>query len=356
MREETFDLYSDYLICSFGQATATGMVESINASMSHDEVTRALSSSPRDGVDLWRKVKPIVRKMQGEDGIMIVDDTIAAKPHSDENELVCWHYDHTTGTTIKGIGLVSCLYCSNELALPIDYRLIAAIESYRDKKTGEQKRRSLVNKNEHYRNMLMQAKANGVPFKYVLNDVWFASAENMNFVKHTLGKMFVMPLKANRNVALSATDKRQGIYVSVDAVEIKENAVLRIFLEDVSFPMNLVKQIFHNKDGSTGVLYLVTNDLTLNYDGITSLYKKRWAIEPYHKSLKQNAALERSPAHTVRTQSNHICASLCAYIKLECLKTKTDCNHFALKSRLYIRAVRSAFDTLASLQPVRLAA
>jgi hypothetical protein len=35
-----------------------------------------------------------------------------------------------------------------------------------------------VTKNEHYRAMLQQCVQNQIPFKYVLNDLWFASAEN----------------------------------------------------------------------------------------------------------------------------------------------------------------------------------
>jgi hypothetical protein len=37
-------------------------------------------------------------------------------------------------------------------------------------------------------------------------------------------------------------------------------------------------------------------------------YRKRWNVEPYHKSLKQNASLEKSPTHTVVTQTNHFFA------------------------------------------------
>ena len=36
--------------------------------------------------------------------------------------------------------------------------------------------------------------------------------------------------------------------------------------------------------------------------------------------------------------------------KMESLKIKTKVNHFALKSRLYLKAVRSAFDELQQLQ------
>jgi hypothetical protein len=82
----------------------------------------------------------------------------------------------------------------------------------------------------------------------------------------------------------------------------------------------LVKQVFVNEDGSTGILYLVTNDTTLSYDGSTTLYRTRWNVEPYHKSLKQNASLEKSEAQTVVTQTNHFFAALCAFIKLELLE------------------------------------
>ena len=47
---------------------------------------------------------------------------------------------------------------------------------------------------------------------------------------------------------------------------------------------------------------------------------------------------------------------MCAYIKLEMLKVSTHTNHFALKSKLYLQALRTAFDALQDLQPVRLAA
>ena len=302
----------------------------------------------------------VARKILGEEGVMIVDDTISEKPYSDENDIVCWHYDHTSGKVIKGINLLTALYHvpSSGLSLPVEFRLVAKTETYTDKKDGKTKRRSPISKNEYYRTMLQQAVNNQIPFKYVLNDVWFASAENMNYVKHKLHKEFVMPLKANRNIALSADDKRKGIYVRVDEVEIEPNAVRLVYLEDVSFPMLLAKQVFKNKDGSTGVLFLVSSDASLTYDGITSLYQKRWTIEPFHKSLKQNAALERSPAHTVTTQTNHIFATpgVCAFIKLEMLKRKTKLNHFAMKAHLYLHAVQSAFEILRQMQPVTVAA
>ena len=95
---------------------------------------------------------------------------------------------------------------------------------------------------------------------------------------------------------------------------------MTIYLESVDVPLHLVKQVFINADNSIGILYLITSDLDLPYEGLTTGYGKRWPVEPYHKSLKQNAALSKSPTKTVTTQSSHIFAALCAYIKLEMLK------------------------------------
>jgi len=138
--------------------------------------------------------------------------------------------------------------------------------------------------------------------------------------------------------------------------ELEPNTGREVYLEGVDFPLLLVKQVFVNEDGSTGVQYLVTSDTTLTPDDVMTRYRTRWHVEPYHKSLKQNASLEKSPTQTVTTQTNHFFAALCGYIKLELLKVSTKLNHFALKSKLYLRALRVAFSALRDLQPVRLAA
>lgn len=353
---DLLDLYTDYLISSFGLTTATGLSTLLNGAISHDRIQRFLASSPKTGKDLWHAVKPYVRQVQSSDGVIIVDDSISEKPHTDENDIIAWHYDHTSGQNIKGINFVTALYHANDVSLPVNYHLIEKSESYIDKKTGKQKRRSPVTKNEVYRQLLAQVVRNQIPFAYVVNDVWFASAENMMFVVHDLKKQFVMPLKSNRKVALSITDKKNGHYVSVSDLAIEPNTEITIYLEGVDFALKLVKQVFTNGDGSIGILYLVTSDLDLTYDGMTTIYQKRWNVEPYHKSLKQNASLSKSPTKTVTTQSNHFFASLCSFIKLEMLKVQTRTNHFALKSKLYLQALRTAFDALHQLHPVRLSA
>jgi len=354
--EKLLDLYSDYLISAFGQTTATGLSALLSGEISHDNVQRFLSGERQTSADLWRIAKPHVREIESEAGVLIVDDSISEKPYTDENEIVCWHYDHSRQRTVKGINFVTCLYHNAGVSLPIGFALIAKTEYYTDPKDGKEKRRSPKTKNEYYREMSQQALRNQVVFKYVLNDVWFSAAANMNFVKKTLKKDFVMPLKSNRKLALSLSEKKNGCYQTVDTLELEPMKPVTVYLESVEFALLLVKQVFTNEDGSTGILYLVTSDTTLSGDGITTIYQKRWNVEPYHKSLKQNVSLEKSPTQTVTTQTNHFFAALCGYIKLELLKGMTKLNHFALKSKLYLQAIQAAYATLRECYPVRLAA
>ena len=354
--KELLDIYSDYLISAFGQTTGTGLAGLMGGSVSHDQIQRLLGTERFGSAELWQVVKPYVRQIQQEDGVIIIDDSIAEKPYTDENDIICWHYDHSKDRSVKGINFVTSLYHADGYSLPVGFNIVAKTETYVDKKDGKQKRRSPVSKNQYYRELLTAAKRNQIPFRYVLSDVWYSAAENMLFIKHDFVKDFVMPLKANRKVALSEQAKRDGQWVRLDQVALESNTCVEIYLESVDFPLLLLKQVFVNEDGSTGVQYLVSSDMTLTADAMTTIYRKRWNVEPYHKSLKQNASLEKSPTQTVTTQTNHLFASLWAYIKLEWLRKATKLNHFALKSKLYVAALQSAFDSLRLLQPIHLPA
>jgi DDE superfamily endonuclease len=356
LASELLDLYSDYLISSFGLTTATGLATLLQGSVSHDQITRFLSEPAATSAELWQRVKPHVRALQGADGVMIVDDSIAEKPYTDENELICWHYDHIQGRNVKGINFVSALYHRHNVSLPVGFELVSKTEWYSDPKTQEPKRRSAQSKNDLYRSLLRQAVRNQIPFAFVLNDIWFASAENMRFVKHELHKDFVMPLKANRKVALSLIDQRLGRFVSVEMLSLEPDSAVVIYLEGVAFPLSLIKHVYTNADGSQAVVYLVCSDSTLSAAQLLALHQKRWNVEPFHKSLKQNASLTRSPTQTVNSQTNHLFASFCGFIKLELLKRSSGLTQFALRAQIYQQALQSAFQSLRNFRPQSLSA
>ena len=129
MGRDILDLYSDYLLCSNGQATATGLSSIVEGNISHDKITRFLKKEYFDEKTLWKKVKQIVRAYEEEEACLIFDDTIVEKPYMDENEIICWHYSHTENKTVKGINLLSAFYhCESggqTVRLPTGFRIIA---------------------------------------------------------------------------------------------------------------------------------------------------------------------------------------------------------------------------------------
>ncbi len=346
MDKQLLDLYTDYLLSSFGQTTATGLSAMLDNAISHDKITRFLTQKQFDSRDLWLLVKPTVRSVESSDGVVIFDDTIQEKCWTDENEIISWHFDHSKSRTVKGVNILNCLYNVNDTDIPVSFEIIRKTIRFCDLKTRKEKRKSKFTKNELMRNMLTVCANNNLLFKYVLADSWFASKENLNFIKLDLGKEFIMALKTNRTVALSKADRQKGRFVRVDSLDLELNSTKKVYIKSVPFPVMLCKQIFTNKDGTKGVLYFVSSDVHLTYDQMTTIYKKRWKVETFHKSIKSNAALAKSPTRTVRTQSNHFFASIYSFFRLEQLKLKHNLNHFALRTKVYISALKAAFNEL----------
>lgn len=149
--------------------------------------------------------------------------------------------------------------------MPVASEIVHKDVQYCEVETKKLKRQSSTTKNEHLRQMLRVCRLNRLRFRYVLVDNGFSSKENMAFIKIDMGKDFVMALKSNRTVALTPEDKRQGRFVRVDALPLEEHTVLQAHLKGVPFPVLLARQVFTNKDGSVGVLCLVSSDLLLDY-------------------------------------------------------------------------------------------
>ena len=345
MGRDILDIYSDYLLYSNEQTTATGLSELLDGELSHDKITRFLSSESCNEKTLWKKVKRLVRAFGEDNACLIFDDTVTEKPYMDENEIISWHYDSKEGKPVKGINLLSAFYSSEKagqtVRLPVDYRIIAKTEEYIDEKSKEVRRRSPETKNAMMRQMIQRAIQNRVKFRHIPADSWFSSAENMRFVNRKK-KVFIFELKNNRLITDSEKQRNLGAFERLEQAGIPEGRPVQVWIKDLEFPVLLFKQVFKNKDGTEGERFPVSNDLTLTDEQFKTLYKKRWGVEEYHKSLKQNASMGSSPAHTERTQSNHVFASILAYVKLEMLKLATSLNHFALKTKIYMASMKTA--------------
>ncbi|MCK5819417.1 MAG: transposase, partial [Psychromonas sp.] len=303
--KQIFELYIDYLVTSFSYTTATGLSNLLDGEFSHDQITRFLSYRKFTSADLWANVKKEVRKIESDDGVLIFDDTVQEKKFSQENELISWHFDHTVGRSVKGINLLNCIYHTGQASIPVAFKLITKDIQYSDIETQKLKRKSSTTKNEDLISMLKSCKQNQLKWRYVLADSWFSSIGNMKFIHGKMKKHFILALKSNRLVALSREDKLQGRFHRIDSLEWSDTPICG-WVKGMDMPILLHRQIFKNKDGSEGILYLISNDIELDKQSIETIYQKRWKVEVFHKNIKSNTGLAKSPAKTKKTQSNHI--------------------------------------------------
>ena len=94
---------------------------------------------------------------------------------------------------------------------------------------------------------------------------------------------------------------------------------------------------------------VATSDLNLDYPSLTTIYQKRWKVEEFFRSIKNNAAFAKAPTKTIKTQQAHFTASMIAFIKLERLKLRNSKNHYAMKSEIWLEATKAAWKQLDKL-------
>lgn len=129
MQSCTLDLYTDYLLSSTGATTATGLSRLLEGTLSHDHITRWLRSTTLGSAQVWQQAKPLIRQAEArqpaeEFAVLLVDDSVLEKAHTDANELICMHWDHSQQRYVKGLNFVSLLYQAGALALPIAVELV----------------------------------------------------------------------------------------------------------------------------------------------------------------------------------------------------------------------------------------
>lgn len=85
----------------------------------------------------------------------------------------------------------------------------------------------------------------------------------------------------------------------VSAASLEPDRLYRVHLKEVPFAVSVVRRVFTNEDGSSGERYLMTSDETATSEALRAAYHRRWRVEEYHRSLKQNASLAKSPTRLV---------------------------------------------------------
>jgi hypothetical protein len=88
---------------------------------------------------------------------------------------------------------------------------------------------------------------------------------------------FIIALKSNLKIALSLEGKKNETCRNIKTLQPGQHTV-EVWFEKLDFPLLLTKQVFKNQNDTVVQLYLACSDLSLSYDQITTIYKKRWAV------------------------------------------------------------------------------
>jgi hypothetical protein len=210
------------------------------------------------------------------------------------------------------------LWSDGDRKIPVDYRVFSKADG--------------KSKHDHFWEMLLMARGRGFAPKYVLFDGWYASLENLKQVRDH-GWRWLTRLKGNRQVT-----PEDRVARSLDEVAFGASGKV-VHLRGYGFV--LVFRI----DAPDGVAeYWATDDLAMDPGTRRQYAEMSFAIENYHRELKQNCGVERSQARSERAQRNHIGLALRAFLRLEWHFFTTGVSGFEAKLRVIRDAVRRYLD------------
>jgi putative transposase len=283
--------YIDFLVATPKACSATEAARvqpDAPAAPAHDAYTRLLHRLEPDPDTLWAESETQVRR---DDGVLVIDDSTLDKPYARFIELVTRHWSGKHHAVVQGINLVSLLWTDGDRHIPCDYRVY-------DTADGR-------TKNDHFRDMIRTAYTRQFKPRCVVFDGWYSSLENLKLIRNC-GWVWLTRLKSNRLVNRNREGTRAlkdtGIAASGTEVWLPGFGLVKVF--------GIVAT-----DGTTA--YWATNDL-----GMTDLTRLQfadcsWAIESYHRGIKQCTGIERCQCRKARAQRNHIGLALRAFLRLE---------------------------------------
>jgi hypothetical protein len=307
--------YIDFLIATPKAASATeaARVQPDRPRVpAHDAFTRLLHRLEPDPQTLWDEART---QVDLDDGILVIDDSVLDKPHARFIDLVGRHFSGKHHRVVSGIDLVTLLWTDGDRHVPCDYRIFHKPEG--------------LTKNDHFRAMIQTAHERGFRPRLVAFDGWYASLNNLKLLRE-LGWTWLTRLKGNRLV----NKDRQG-QRPLSRTEISASGT-EVWL--VGYGLVKVFKIVA-PDGDIG--YWATSDLSMTDLARQQYQEYSFAIENYHRGIKQCTEVERCSARSGQAQRNHIELALRAFLRLEFYGFTHGVSWLEAKTAIIRDAVRS---------------
>ena len=254
----------------------------------HDAFTRLLHRLEPDAATLWGEARTQVSLSRG---ILVIDDSTLDKPYAKKIELVTRHWSGKHHAVVSGINLITLLWTEGDRHVPVDYRIF-------------DKARDALTKNDHFRAMLVEAHARGFRPACVAFDSWYSGLENLKLIR-SFGWVWLTRLKSNRKV----NSDREGLR-AVSEVEVGAAGRV-VWLE--GFGLVRVFKVVAT-DGDVEVW--ATNKVEMGDLERVKWAGYSWAIEHYHRGIKQFCLIERAQVRSRRAWRNHIGLCLRAFLRL----------------------------------------
>ena len=306
--------YIDFLVASpnaFSCTEAARVQPPMPQPPAHDSFTRLLQRLEPDPETLWSEARTLVVPNRG---ILVLDDSTLDKPSAKKIEPVTHHWSGKHHGVVRGINLITLLWTDGDRKIPCDYRVY-------EKADG-------LTKNDHFGAMIRIAKERGFAPKYVLFDGWYASLENLKRVRE-LGWLWATRLKHNRKVNPGG---RGAVPLSSATISASGTVIHLVGYG----PVRIFKLVAPDGD----IEYRATNDLGMDEMSRQQMAEWSYAIENYHRDLKQCCGVERSQARSTRAQRNHIGMALRAFLRLEHYFFTTGISCYEAKRRVVREAVK----------------
>lgn len=123
-------------------------------------------------------------------------------------------------------------------------------------------------------------------------------------------------LKDTRLVALTLENKQEDRFIKVSELALSDRQVVRGWLKGFDKKKTFESVVLYELGRQHGhVEPDLQRSLLRRHTGRDDC-EKQWKVEAFHKSLKFNATLAKSPTRSVSTQNNHVFMSIYTLFKL----------------------------------------
>ena len=306
--------YVSFIIASYLSCTCTKVskcLSAIDPTVAHDAVKRMLERQSQYTETLKSFAEPYLSK---KGGCLILDDSTLDKFYSKTNDIVYSVWSGKHHRVVQGINLITTVWTDGKAIIPFIFRIY---NPDNDDKT----------RNDHFRDMLREAKNWGCNPEFIMFDSWYSGLDNLKLVR-SFGWYFLTRLKSNRHVNPDNSYNRQ-----ISEIIIPECGGV-VHLKGFGF-IKIIRYL--NKDGECE--YWATNKLEMSYEEWENIKGNSWKIEEYHRGLKQCCAVEKCPARKKEVQLGHIFLSIQAFITFERCRIVSGISWYESKENLVINAI-----------------